>query len=77
MGRGVKAQMKYANKIGAEYVIVIGDNEIECGSANLKDMQSGEESKISLGDSFIKEFYDKKLSAACGNVLSSLENLTK
>ena len=77
MGRGVKAQMKYANKIGAEYVIVIGDNEIECGVANLKDMQSGEETKISLGNSFIKEFYDKKLSAACGNVLSSLENLTK
>ncbi|MBE6788729.1 MAG: histidine--tRNA ligase [Ruminococcaceae bacterium] len=77
VGRGIKAQMKYANKIGAEFVVVIGDNEIEENSANLKDMNSGEESKISLGDSFIKEFYDKKLSAACNNVLSSLENLTK
>jgi len=77
IGRGIKAQMKYANKIGAEYVVVIGDNEIESGCAGLKDMSSGEESKISLGVDFIKEFYDKKLSAACNNVLSSFDNLTQ
>lgn len=73
MGRGVKAQMKYANKIGAEFVIVIGDNEIESNKANLKDMNSGEESEISLGDGFIKAFYDKKLAAACDGVLSALK----
>lgn len=73
MGRGVKAQMKYANKIGAEYVVVIGDNEIESGKANLKDMNSGEETEISLGDDFIKAFYDKKLAAACEGVLSALK----
>lgn len=73
MGRGIKAQMKYANKIGAEYVVVIGDNEISEKKAMLKEMQSGDETEISLGDSFIKEFYDKKLSAACDNVLNSLK----
>jgi len=73
MGRGIKAQMKYANKIGAEYVVVIGDNEISEKKAMLKEMQSGEETEISLGESFIKEFYDKKLSVACDNVLSSLK----
>ena len=75
MGRKIKAQMKYADKIGAEYVLVIGDNEISENSANIKEMNSGEESKISLGESFIKEFYDKKLSKACSDVLSSLEGL--
>ena len=65
--------MKYANKIGAEYVVVIGDNEISEKKAMLKEMQSGDETEISLGDSFIKEFYDKKLSAACDNVLNSLK----
>ena len=73
MGRGVKAQMKYANKLGAEYVVVIGDNEIENQKANLKDMNSGEEIEISLGENFIKEFYDKKLSSACEDVLSALK----
>ena len=47
-GRGLKAQMKYANKIGAKFTIVLGDNEIEENSAKLKDMQSGEEKQISL-----------------------------
>lgn len=73
MGRGVKAQMKYANKIGAEFVVVIGDNEIESNKANLKDMNSGIETEISLGDDFIKSFYDKKLAAACDGVLSALK----
>ncbi|MBR6599091.1 MAG: histidine--tRNA ligase, partial [Oscillospiraceae bacterium] len=36
MNRSLKAQMKYANKIGADFTVVIGDNEIESGKANLK-----------------------------------------
>ena len=47
-GRGIKAQMKYANKIGAEYVVVIGDDELESGVAKLKNMASGEECDINL-----------------------------
>ena len=49
-GRGLKAQMKYANKIGAKYTMVLGDNEIECGVARIKNMDSGEESEIKLDD---------------------------
>lgn len=41
MGRSIKAQMKYANKIGAKYTIVLGDNELEQGEATLKSMYSG------------------------------------
>ncbi len=43
MGRSVKAQLKYANKIRAEYVIVLGDDEIESGRVKLKNMAKGEE----------------------------------
>ena len=42
MGRSVKAQMKYANKIGARLSAVIGDSELENQTLVLKDMQSGE-----------------------------------
>ena len=47
--RGIKAQMKYANKIGAEYVVVIGDDELSSGVARLKNMDSGEETEVKLG----------------------------
>ena len=64
VGRGLKAQMKYANKIGAMFSIVLGDNEIEEGSAKLKNMQTGEQTDIPLDtDGFIKEFTAAKLSA--------------
>ena len=39
--RGLKAQMKYADKIGAQYSIVLGDDEIANGEAVLKNMKTG------------------------------------
>ena len=41
--RSLKAQMKYADKIGAEYVLVIGDNELAAGKAELKNMRNKED----------------------------------
>ena len=41
MDRSVKAQMKYANKIGAKYVVVIGDDEISKGVVSVKNMADG------------------------------------
>ena len=55
-GRGLKAQMKYANKLGADFSMVLGSNEIESGKANLKNMETGEQTEISLGDSFLDDF---------------------
>jgi len=49
-GRGLKAQMKYANKIGAKYTMVLGDDEIERDSAKIKNMSSGVETDVSLND---------------------------
>ena len=48
MGRSLKAQMKYADKIGARYTLVVGDNELEAGRATLKDMTGGENKEIAL-----------------------------
>mgnify|MGYP000999483547 FL=1 len=48
MGRSVKAQMKYADKLGAKYALIIGDNEVESNKAALKDMKTGETRDISL-----------------------------
>lgn len=56
MDRGIKAQMKYANKLNAKYVLVIGDNEIESNSAKLKNMATGEETPITLDDNFYDIF---------------------
>ncbi len=46
--RSLKAQMKYADKTGAEFVLVIGDNEISDGSAILQNMSTGEKIKTDL-----------------------------
>ena len=56
MGRGIKAQMKYANKIGAVYTVVLGDNELADGKAKLKEMISGKETEILLNDKFTSNF---------------------
>ena len=36
--RSVKAQFKYAGKVGAKYVVVIGSNELESGEYTVKNM---------------------------------------
>lgn len=48
VGRSIKAQMKYANKVHADFVAVIGDNELESGKVNLKYMPTGEQQEITL-----------------------------
>ena len=64
VGRGLKAQMKYANKIGAKFSMVLGDDEIAGGSAKLKNMDNGEQNEISLEEeAFVKEFTAAKLAA--------------
>ena len=47
-GRGLKAQMKYADKIGAAFTVVLGDNELSENKAIIKNMTSGEQKEFSL-----------------------------
>ncbi len=54
--RGLKAQMKYADRVGAKFTMVIGDDELQSGKADLKDMKTGEKKKISLGEDFIDAY---------------------
>lgn len=55
-GRSLRAQMKYADKLGAKFNVVIGDNEVENKVVTLKDMATGESSEINL-DTFVNGFY--------------------
>lgn len=55
-GRSLRAQMKYADKLGAKFNLVIGDNEVENKVVTLKDMATGESSEINL-DTFVNGFY--------------------
>ena len=61
VGRGLKAQMRYANKIGALYSVVLGDSELSEGKARLKCMETGEETEIAL-DNIVEAMYDARLS---------------
>lgn len=56
VGRGLRAQMKYADKIGAKFSMVLGDNEIEQGKAVIKNMSSGEQTEMVLDDTFAEKF---------------------
>ena len=50
MNRSVKAQLKYADKIGAEYVVVIGENELASGEITVKRMSNGSQRIVKLED---------------------------
>ena len=56
VGRGLRAQMKYADKIGAKYSLVLGDNELNENKAKVKDMETGEQTELALDDSFAEKF---------------------
>lgn len=68
-GRGVKAQMRYANKLGAAFTMVLGDDELKNGKATLKDMESGEGKEICL-----EKIVDELYSATQERAVNSLTN---
>ena len=56
-GRSLKAQMKYAGKIGAQYTLVLGEDELAKGIYPLKNMQTGEITEIPADD-FVDKMVD-------------------
>ena len=48
MDRSLKAQMKFANKIGAKTVAVIGDSELDSGIVKIKNMANGTETETEI-----------------------------
>ena len=62
IGRGVRAQMKFADKIGAVYSLIIGDDELLSGKARIKNMNNKNEYEISLDENeFLENFIRIKL----------------
>ena len=70
VGRGLKPQMKYANKIGALYTLVLGDSELETGNIKLKNMETGIESEMTLSD-----FAENFQSVVIKDAMSGFESL--
>ena len=46
MGRSLKAQMKYADKLGAQFVLIIGEDELVNGKYTLRNMSTKEQQEI-------------------------------
>ena len=57
--RSFNAQMKYANKINAEHLIVLGENEIKNSKCKIKTMKTGEEKETNLNvDEIVNIIYE-------------------
>lgn len=48
MGRNFSAQMKYANTIGADYAVIVGEEELQANKITLKNMETGEQELMEL-----------------------------
>ena len=61
-----KAKMSYADKLGIPYVILIGEDEIAENIVAVKNMQSGNQEKLSFSDAaaLIKKDMDERAKAA-------------
>ncbi len=68
-GRSVKAQMKYADKIGAKLSCILGDSELENGKVSVKNMSDGKTEEVEL-DELIEYIYETRL----GDVYGALED---
>jgi histidyl-tRNA synthetase len=49
-GRGMRAQFKQADRVGASYAVVLGEDELAQGVLTVRDMASGEEQKVPAAD---------------------------
>lgn len=61
-GRSLKAQMKYASKLGSLYSVVIGDDELDGNSVTVKNMDTGETVALPV-DGFSEAFSDYYMSS--------------
>ena len=49
-GRGTKGQFKQADRSGAAYAVVIGEDELARGTCNVRNMSSGEERSVPVAE---------------------------
>ena len=67
VGRSLKAQMKYADKIGAKYTAVIGSDELKDNKAKVKNMETGVSTELSL-ENFEDNFLRLTINEAAGSL---------
>ena len=72
VGRSIKAQMKFANKVHADFVAVIGVNELNSGTVNLKYMPTGEQQVITL-QQLEDEFDSIAIQKSVANLTDSMD----
>ena len=60
MGRSLKAQMKYANKLAVTYTTALGSDELENGKITVKRMGDGTKMECSLNAGAIAELSTKQ-----------------
>lgn len=72
MARSVKAQMKYANKLGARMSLILGENELQTGKALLKDMESGEQKETAFETELMNLLYDAMLAREADSVAEQI-----
>ncbi len=56
VGRSLKAQLKYADKLGAKFSLVLGEAELAAGKAEVKNMATGEKFEARLDEDFLSDF---------------------
>ena len=57
--RSMKAQMRYANNLGASYVVIVGDREVEQGLASVKSLaEGGSQDEVPLSASSIAGYLE-------------------
>ena len=49
-GRGLKGAMKAADRSGARWAVIIGEDEVTAGVVQLKDLQAGTQASVSVND---------------------------
>ena len=47
-GRKMKGQMKQANRLGARFAVIIGEDELASGQATVRDMATGDQEQVAL-----------------------------
>jgi len=50
LARNIKGQFKYADRLGAKYTVVIGDNELAEGMVSIKEMATSQQKQVKLED---------------------------
>lgn len=48
LGRGLKSQMKYADRVQARYVVILGEDEIARNKAIIRDMKLGDQAEVEM-----------------------------